>query len=692
MSLGKIVPIIDADFLANALTSVSGLKSSTAAMEACGMQPELAAHLMLQCHSLGTCIILRAGSPPVYNQKRGPKTGLNLSKTSNQGLFKGSIAEQAVFSRLKDGKGIGLDKKDQHYLNSTVRSPRFQHTVALPVTMQDILRELAPPGDMRVLGYKEGTLRLGYKQGKGDKDFNGQFVINLMQGDETPVFYSRPWDRPDHHPEWDAEKKVINKPQALADLPDELYEQVFGHTFTVGYSQTQTENLTQGVRVAKVFANTPRTSKDLLAAIETTEVLDRKNDAQALLALKTLADYPTMTAILAVLSAEQILRVYDACALVTTGDWDGLALCHPRLGKQQRYAGEITHVYNTFPHPQYPQLEDLEREALLHTTCSFFRLLKKDVAIQCSPLGSLLNMISDPISLISSFALARAGCITPYEFLFQQLINYSYRDQHNSAYGNHPGTKALQAEFAIGLDIIRKNSHSRHTPAQRKSVVEDAVKTVSQAHISGRKNSPLFSDSLKTHLDLASRRGSLTGNFNYKMPHPQHDINVHNLFQHGFDMWNPYGCNMEGAWLMITADGVILYGDTQDQLVNTLLIDNFLDRYVLNISHGAEMQAGWGRVIKKQISLSQEILPQTLEKYELWQKTQQLLSKAAWQYSKELSACPAQHTIAKDEQTSRWPSHEKNTSFFKKQAPLLSKEEPASSAVIEEEHLPLYRV
>lgn len=83
----------------------------------------------------------------------------------------------------------------------------------------------------------------------------------------------------------------------------------------------------------------------------------------------------------------------------------------------------------------------------------------------------------------------------------------------------------------------------------------------------------------------------------YVIPHLHHDVNVHDLYQHGFDMRNPYGSNLEGAWLLITADGSTLYGETQEQLVEVLLTGDFLAKNHLEISHGANMNAGWEKLL-----------------------------------------------------------------------------------------------
>ena len=176
---------------------IDGVKLGTDAMIASGMQPEFAAHLQLQNQALGISIILRAGSPPVYNQKRGPKTGLNLTKTSNQGFFKGSLAAEEQFTRIdsKTGKPKGHDKKDTDHLKLNIKDPNYQHTVALPITMLDILKEINC-GDLEVLSYdaEKQRLSLGYCKNKGNPNFKGQFLIDLVSLTKffdalTPVFY-----------------------------------------------------------------------------------------------------------------------------------------------------------------------------------------------------------------------------------------------------------------------------------------------------------------------------------------------------------------------------------------------------------------------------------------------------------------------------------------------------------------------
>lgn len=612
-------------FLELALAKTPELKVSTDAMMQCGIQPELAAHLMLQGQAMKTIIILRAGSPPVYNQRRGSKTGFNLSKTSTQGLFKGSLAEDIRFTRLQDRKGIGHDVTDHQHLTLSPKDPNYQHTVALPITMQDILREVCPQGDLTVLGCNNEQLRLAYKEEKGDEVFHGQFIIDLNDGESTPVFYSRPWDKPDHDQNWNPVKKVINKPVELAKIPDEIYEKVFCQIFRLGYTENQDEEIIpDAIKEAKVFANTPRESSELLTAIKESNVLrsntHENNVARA--AIEQMNARTPIKDILAILSNQQIKAVYDTCGLVTTGDWDGLALGHPPPDALGDYPAEKMRVYNTFT-PGEDGL--LEIALLLEASCLYFEHLKHDPSIAKTQLGQFLQTIKDPTDLFSELALQRAGCITPHEFIYQQLINYSHRDETNLAYGEKINQTSLQAGLDAGLVAFSSviNSTNIYPEEQFDTCLHIALKTYNEL-AKNQKNSnltlnKLMEEHLTNHLKIALGKDGGA----YTIPHPHYDHNVHDLFQHGFDMRNPYGSNLEGAWFMITDEGALLYGDTQEQLAETLLIGDFLQKNIIDVSDSVDMDAGWGKVIAKQIAFGQTIPRETLDKYQLWQKKQQ---------------------------------------------------------------------
>jgi hypothetical protein len=437
------------------------------------------------------------------------------------------------------------------------------------------------------------------------------------------MFYSRVWDRPDHHPDWNKDKGIINKPPELAAVPDDVYSAVFNQSFNVNYTHTQTANIQKGeLHSANVFANTPRTSADLRNAILTCDALKDSANYQAVLALDA-TNLPDRRTILALLSEDEIKTVYDSCALVTTGDWDGLALGQPPGLMDDFPHPEQMRVYNTF------SVEEgrTEKRGLVEASCAYFDYLKTKPETQGTPLGELLASITDPHTLFSEFAVDRAGCITPHEFLYEQLINYSYRDEVNNSYGDKRGLDAMQAGMDAALEMARAGDFSSedkkyeeclqratdvymHHLRVKRSSVSEGNWVINNQYEWTKADKEHLASHLKMALDSDARA--------YTVPNISHDHNVHDLFQHGFDMRNPYGSNLEGAWLMITNEGLAVYGDTQEQLTEALLIEGFLENNVITVSHGADMSAGWGEVVSRQLVLGQPVSDKTMTKYNVW--------------------------------------------------------------------------
>jgi hypothetical protein len=211
---------------------------------------------------------------------------------------------------------------------------------------------------------------------------------------------------------------------------------------------------------------------------------------------------------------------------------------------------------------------------------------------------------------VSQFALARAGCITPHEFLFQQILNHAYRDNLMRYYGEKYDVAVVQNVMDILLsckDLPNKYYYK-------------AAKNLLKADFEASEHVPTIlnklAEHIANHLVIAQKKGDL----HYTIPHLGHDVNVQDLYQHGFDMRNPYGCNLEGAWLLISDDGSIIYGDTEKQLIEVLLTNDFLEKNPIDINHGANMAAGWAKVIKKQIDLQQTIPTETLKRYAAYEK------------------------------------------------------------------------
>ena len=620
--------------LSLASQGLPGVVTGLSAMKAAGAQPEFVAHNMMQAAALNVCLILRAGAPPQYNKSRSPKSGENLSKTSTQGFLKGSLSVEPRFARI-DSKGelVQHNPKDTAHLALAPTDTLYQHRMQLDINMRDILREVGPQGDLIVLGYDETNkvLRLGYKDGKGPKkeQFDGQFVIDFKKREDTPIFYSRVWDKPEGDAGWDAENKIIFRPEALNAIPADLYKEIFNSSFKVSYSETKGENLGD-LHPVEVMANRARSAQDFIKDLAekhaqykllkenpktiTEEVrvgFERTEKATNLIQELSKGEVTTLEDILQLLKknftqAEAdaiILDVYSNSSRIVAGDWDGMALGHPP-GLDSKY----TKVFNTF---QAGREGLVAKKELLKISTEYLEEIiaianKKEEKLR-SPFEKHVIAIAKQegglSAIVSEFALARAGCITVHEFVFQQVLNHAYRDKSNQYYGEQYKLEDAQEvmDWLIGAVEDPKNIDPAIATELKQRLKDKGIKTEG---LRGQ-----ITDHLIAHLPKAKTEER------YSLPHLQHDLNVHDLYQHGFDMRNPYGCNLEGAWLLITGDGCIVYGDNQESLVKVLLTGDFLEKNHIDVNFGADMKAGWGEIIKKQLELGQTVPQQTLEKY-----------------------------------------------------------------------------
>lgn len=589
---------------------VKGVLYGSRAMQASGAQSEFIAANMAQASAIKSAVILRAGDPPQYNKDRSPKSGVNLSKTSKQGFFKGALSKELRFARTdSSGNPQPHNAKDAAHLNLKPTDPDYQHTMQLDINMRDIIREVRPEGDLKVLGFdeKSGLLRLAYKEGRGPKssEFNGQFVINLAQGESTPQFYSRDWDRPDNDPAWDPDNKIIKKPAELEALPEQVYTRIFEDTFVVGYTEEQSvEPDPSTIKKAEVFANRPRSAEEFKAAM---------GEAHPHFALiNECADLPEILDALRTqlpqAEAEQtILEVYNTVSSIVAGDWDGMALGHP-----PSLTAKFSEVINVFK-PGEEGLANIKK--LVNTTQEYLVQIKAkaqqniELKIALSAFEEKVSSIDHITSIASEFAIARAGCITPHEFLFQQVLNDAYRDKANAHYGetyNAPLMQNAMDRLVVdGANLSKEDALSLAKNLLTQEAINANYK-LSDTLLNK------FAEHLSNNLPLALHNNGAP----YVLPHVHHDMNVHDLYQHGFDMRNPYGSNLEGPWLLVTDDAGIIYGDKQEQLIEVLLTGDFLARNHIDVSHGADFAAGWDRIIERQLALKQSIPAQTLEKYQ----------------------------------------------------------------------------
>lgn len=78
---------------------------------------------------------------------------------------------------------------------------------------------------------------------------------------------------------------------------------------------------------------------------------------------------------------------------------------------------------------------------------------------------------------------------------------------------------------------------------------------------------------------------------------------------------------------MLSPDGGVLYGDTQEQLIKVMLTGDFLKDSLIGISHGADMSIDWDRVIAKQLELGQTVPDKTMLKYNAYRVEQALTER-----------------------------------------------------------------
>ncbi len=600
------------------------LKFGQEAMQVVGAQPEFIAANQLQAQALNCAVILRAGDPPQYNKRRSPKSGVNLSKSSKQGFFKGALAKETRFGRFGEK---AYKQKDLDNLVKPATDVDYQHTMQLDINVRDIIREVSSEGDLEVLGFDQGTglLRLAYKPGCGpsEEQFTGQFVIDLSSGDNSPMFYSRAWDKPENDPDWDPDNKVIRKPEGLSDIPDNLYKHVFNHSFKVSYSEEKLEKPSRSdLKKAEVFANRPRNAagfkeamaleqKDsqILAMIQQTHTVD---EITAL--IEQLRMSPTLQAVLNTLKeclgqeeAEEVIKAtYDLSGSIVAGDWDGLALGHPPDIKD---AYKV--VYNTFA-PGVGGLENIE--GLYRASSAYLQELK-DKALKKDAAGEALNAFDEKVltinnlsEIVSDFAKERAGCITPHEFLFQQVLNAAYRDPMARHYGEHYNNALLQDTMDQLLELQHDISEEEQTRLVQNLLLANFQQE--DQHLPSVLKE-VFIEHLDKHLTIAKRNNQTS----YSLPNIAFDHNVQDLYQHGFDMRNPYGCDLGEQWLMALPDGGIIYGDRQQDLVEVMLTGNFLAQNHIDLNPKVDLNIGWDKVIERQLQLNQPVQDETLENY-----------------------------------------------------------------------------
>lgn len=613
-------------FIEQVADRVPGLKFGSSALLASGIQAEFAAHILLQNQILGTSLILRVGSTPVLNQRRAAKSGRNLTKTSNQGLFRGSLPVDPRFSRLSaEGVLLGLDPEDRAHLQLSIRDVHYQNRLPLVVSMQDVVRALDKDGCLEVLAYdlEQSCLRLVYRPGMGPADFNGQFLLYLNKAVGRVLHYSNHSDKPEFSPDWDPIQKVRRKPQAFDSVPDELYQACFNQLLEIWICETKIAkpNPLQ-IKKALVFATKPETVKQLIEAIQHSFPRLDRGRMQVILRAQTRAE------ILRQLSEDEIQFVYKNTGLIITSDWDALALMYPPYLNERIY----TQVMDTKVNNEDERRRNL---FLLEAYAKEYLYRLSSAKSSAGYLAPMIQAVIDEADFFDEDLLAQAGSITPFEFAYLQLINRSYRDKHGRFAHEYKYIDCLQYVCEQSLHYFKREieqysntesleqithhalgSETSFGPKLKAKVMEYAqgLFHIEMQRVLAHRPSCITHQILLNELDAHLIKEidiALEGREQaYRVRHPDYDQNIENLFQHGFAMRKPSHLSLSGAWLMLTHEGEMIYGVSEMQLIETLLVGDFLKKQRIEVNPHVSHPA-WARVLKKQHEFSSFELDET---------------------------------------------------------------------------------
>ena len=518
-----------------------GVTTGIAALKACGMQHEFAAHLTLLTAYTQSFIVIRACHSPNFDRRHiAAKPSYIRTKTSqNQGFFNSYIAVNPLFQRIiKNHDGIN----HSHVLpdlTKAITDPDYIHQTQLTVTTHDLIKQLNTDGDLLFDSYDPLTrqLILKFKADKGLDDFraNGRFVIKLDEACDWTPSYTRPWNKP-------TDAHVDELLENLKSIPENL---ILNKEFKLYFKQQPDAEL----QSALVLAEIPRTIEHLRAVIKELEGILPEN-------FPVIPNNLTQEQALKLLGPANLATLYShpEAARVITGDWDGLL-----LGVNDKTNNIFLTSYNTFNGQQ-------EINKLLEQSQKYFEYLKRFCIFNYSKNKNnnfypfIANLKFE--QLISGTPFKQLGIISPAEFVFQQLINYTYRLPDNSALGEVCKNRCIDQDS----DSFCPN---------------------------------------KAHLDS--------------------DQNIQNLFQHGFDMHNPHGPENDGGWIMMV-DGMQFHGTHYAQLSQLLLMNNaaLLKNKYFDVSCKMDMRPvllangtdiGWGAVVKKQLELKQPVSKLTRQAY-----------------------------------------------------------------------------
>lgn len=619
-------------------------------------------------------IILRVGNPPNYNQPgHGTKTGLNLSKTSNQKLFTGYILKDPVFTRIgPDGYPIGHDEKDAKHLALPITDHEYQHTIPLKISMQQIVKDLktsnGKPGDLTVEAYQDGYLIVRYIQGESFHGYDGQIILDLKARNtkRDEILYSRTWDR------FEMDELKSNQPEVLSMVPPEVYEEAFSYVIPLYTTKPQQHNSVDHLALEPIhaFANVVQNVEELKDEIKrqveaktiSSQIMQKIGEAPVRVTRKNVLNFflarssrffrssPEMQNLktnfdnervaikqntdlsesekkqqLSILKEKfendkanlekefqhvldkELETVLNAGAKIVVGDHDTLARGCPHVLFTEQLQ-EFTVIRNTFA----PGDSISKLTAAMY---DYFDILKY-CSIPGSTLYNLLRSIDTVKDIMPEFALNRAGCINAHQFMQNQLINYAFKAQEEAFYAEKKYKEGLQYALDAALNEFNFDKSRNEEIVARAQELYQPFKKALPKIVQSELDSHLARH-VQHALQISDRQND------YKIPHPQKDFYIDEYFRHGDEAENPYGCNYAGAWLLMSS-GRWISGKTQESLAELMYISDLLERSYIDNNYGADMNAGWGLVIERQLQLHQPVKSKTHLNYLSWKVEKRL--------------------------------------------------------------------
>jgi hypothetical protein len=364
------------------LIEQNNLSHGQKALDQAGMPNEFAAHTLQWCHDLGLSVSFRVGNPPNADIPYAPKPCAIHSKTSNHGLVKGFIPVNPTLNKIDIDKNRVLPH-DPHDAK--------QEGIPLKLSLRTILEQCKPEGDMQITDFDPdtGQLHLKYKDGFNPPAgfFSGEFVLNVNAQS--------------------AQKRRITRSSIAlqAHAPLELSPSFFTTLIHFFRGIATPES-----KLQDYLKNKDDTFLEHIVPIQVQEHPDVPPEPLRVFA-NTVLNKET--------GQPELLPV--------TGDWDLFTIGSPRT--PTIISPDCNTVYNSFKNQntlqaacelyfislqQAAQNTPEEQRTPIQKSLAEHKLSIDDIF----PEVDIAHKIEDPV--------ARAGCITPAEFVNTRILNLLY--------------------------------------------------------------------------------------------------------------------------------------------------------------------------------------------------------------------------------------------------------------------------